>query len=592
MIYRKIWNLLGPFHRYLNRYMLGIVLRQGLLVLGGYSLVWALRLCVQSRGIPSWLFVAGLILFDAGFFGYDNRLNLFYASRVSFPLFGHLRNTSLGKVFEMPLEWHQRKNSGTLVGEVNNGVGKVVQTAEGVSRELVPAVVQTGFSLVPLLLFTPLTTPPILLALGLFLWLTVLENRKRQPYRKSRYDNYARDFGIFAESVKAVRPVVQFGQSGRLLRRYDRVQQRIIREGVEETHIGTRYGFRRNMILSVAKRVCQGIWIWEFRRGTMDPAMVMYANMLTEQLLTSFWGYAGLLERIYEGLEPTKILVKLLEETPRIAERAGAEAVSVPPQVDVQMMDVRFAYQGRGEVIRQLNLSIPEGRILGIVGRSGCGKTTIHSLLSRMFDIQDGQILIAGRDIRYWPLEQLRGLFSYVSQDAGIFFSGFSLLDTIRFTRPNATFREVVHAARCACIHDDIVRMPRKYKTRVGEGGLTLSKGQQQRIALAQALLALGDDRKILILDEFTSALDSETEQRILDNIFPYLAGRTVIIIAHRLATVRKVADQVVVLDAGRIVEQGTPEELVQQGGWYAETARLQAVAPDELPETRGLVYG
>src|SRR5205814_4123862 len=209
---------------------------------------------------------------------------------------------------------------------------------------------------------------------------------------------------------------------------------------------------------------------------------------------------------------------------------------------------------------------------------SGCGKTTLHSLLTRLFDVQLGSVEICGTDVRQWPLAQLRGTFSYVSQNGGVYLSGMPIADVLRFTRPEATFKEVVQVAKAACIHDDICRMPMKYRTRIGQNGVSLSKGQQQRVALAQALIAMIDDRKILVLDEFTSALDSETEERILRNIEPWLMGQTVIIIAHRLSTVRRLAHEIVVLDRTGIVEQGTHEELIASGGWYANMARLQAV--------------
>jgi ABC-type multidrug transport system fused ATPase/permease subunit len=140
----------------------------------------------------------------------------------------------------------------------------------------------------------------------------------------------------------------------------------------------------------------------------------------------------------------------------------------------------------------------------------------------------------------------------------------------------------VIEVAKAACIHDDIRRMPMKYRTRIGQNGVSLSKGQQQRVAPAQALIAMQGDRKILVLDEFTSALDSETEERILRNLEPWIAGQTVIIIAHRLSTVKELADEIVVLDRSGIVEQGSHEELIAQGGWYAEMARLQAVSASD----------
>jgi ABC-type multidrug transport system fused ATPase/permease subunit len=576
---RKLWALLAPFHKEFSKYITGVVVRQALLVAGGYSLVWLLRAATAHSEIPPWVFIAGLVLYDIGLLRLDLGLNTQFAKRVSYPMFGHLRSLALRKVFEMPLEWHHRQDSGVLVGKVNNGVGKVVQTAESLSRDLAPALIHTGLSLIPLLYFSRLTTPFLLIALAVFLWLTILENQSRRPFRKSRYQNYARDFGMFSECVQYMQPLVQFGQTGRMMRRYRKMQRAIIEQGVAEVAVGNRYAWKRNTLLSVTKRACQGIWIWQYRSGALDVAMVMYLNMLTEELLNSFWNYAGLLERVYDSAEAARIFVNLLSETPSISDTAWARAFPLPEQVGVEMVGVNFSYTQGSTVLRRFNLQVEPGSVVGIVGRSGSGKTTIHHLLSRMFEPQEGRILVSGTDIRSWPLKQLRGLFSTVSQNGGVFFTNVSVADAIRFARPEATFREVVQAAKCACIHEDIARMPKKYQTRIGQRGVTLSKGQQQRLALAQALVAFDERRKVLILDEFTSALDSETEGRILANLAPWIAGKTVIIIAHRLSTLRKVADRIVVLDRTGVVEDGPHAELIRQNGWYAEMAKLQAIA-------------
>jgi ATP-binding cassette subfamily B protein len=577
---RQYLAFLRPYRRDYYRYLSGVVLRQALVLAGGYSLVWALRVGIRHVSVPEWAFVAGFILFDAAYLRLDLGLNYLFSARVSYPLFGKLRTEALEKALDMPMAWHQRQSSGELVGKVNNGVGKLVQTTEGVSRELLPALIQTGLSLIPLLWVSPVTTPPLLLALGLFLWLTLLENRQRRPFAKLRYEGYNRDFGLFSESVQAIQPVVQYGQEGQVLRRYRRVQDRIIERGLEEARIGKRFGFRRNLVVTIARRACQGVWIWQYRHNALDAAMILYLNMLTEQLLASFAGYASLLERIYEGVEPARALVKLMAEKPAIAHDRAATRVRVSPEAGVRMSGVDFTYpRSKQAVLKELHLEVAPGTVLGIVGRSGCGKTTIQNLLTRLFDVQGGSVEICGEDVRNWPLDQLRGMFSHVSQNGGVFFSGTRMVDVIRFTRPEATFAEAVKAAKAACIHEDICRMPAKYKSRIGQGGLTLSKGQQQRIALAQALVAMADQRKILVLDEFTSALDSETEERILQNLGPWLEGRTVIIVAHRLSTVRKLADEIVVLDREGIAEQGTHDQLIARGGWYAEMARLQAVS-------------
>jgi ABC-type multidrug transport system fused ATPase/permease subunit len=575
---RRLSDLLRPFAGEYRRFLAGVVLRQALAVLGGYSLVCALRQALRHATVPEWAFVIALIAFDAGWQAFDLHLNYFFSAQISYPLFGSLRLRALEQVLRMPMEWHQRQSSGELVGNVNNGVGKVVQTAEGLSRELIPALIQTGFSLVPLLLFSAGTTPLLLVALSVFLWLTVLENRERRPFAKRRHQDYARDFEQFSEAVQAIQSVVQYGQEGQVLRKYRRVQQRILHAGLAEARIGNRYGFRRNLAISIAKRACQGIWIWQYRRNTMDAAMILYLNMLTEQLLGSFFGYASLIERIYEGMEPARVLVKLMGERPAIADAADVAPVEAPERIGIRISNVRFAYPRRKTpVLSDLSLTIGHGTVLGIVGRSGAGKTTIQNLLTRMFDVQGGTIEVAGRDVRHWPLDQLRGLFAHVSQNGGAFFTGMTVAETIRFTRPDAPLRDVVRAAKAACIHEDICRMPEKYRTRLGQGGATLSKGQQQRMVLAQALLSLDDERKILVLDEFTSALDSETEARILENLETWMAGRTVIIIAHRISTVRRLADEIIVLDREGIAERGTHDELLARGRWYAEMAQSQS---------------
>jgi len=573
-----VGNLLAPFRRDYARFLAGTALRQALVVLGGYSMVLVLRLCTGHAAFPIWWLIVALVVFDAAYVVLDQSLNALFARRIAFPLFGHLRTAALRKVFAMPLEWHQRETAGALIAKVNNGVGRVVQTGEAVSRELCPSLIRTSLSLVPLLIFSPVTAPLLAAALAVFGWLTILENRKRRAFRQSRHENYVRDSGIFSEYVHSVQPVVQFGQTARLLDSYQHLQRQIMDLGIEEMAVAHAYGWRKNMVLSTAKRICQALWIWQLRLGVLDAAMVMYLNMLTEELLTSFWGYAALLERIFEDLEPARILMELLNAQPAIVEAAGLLPVPVPDSVDIRLVNIHFTYTKGKRVVRDFSLAIEGGSILGIVGRSGSGKTTLHHLFSRLFEIQQGQLLVAGTDIREWPLEQLRGVFSSVPHGGGVFFSGTSILDTIRFARPEASPEEAVAAARCACIHDDIERMPASYATVLQEGGSNLSKGQQQRVALAQALLALRDDRKVLVLDEFTSHLDAETESRVLRNLRPWLAGRTVIVIAHRLATVRGIADRIVVLQDGAVVEQGSHQELVERDGWYARMARLQAV--------------
>jgi ABC-type multidrug transport system fused ATPase/permease subunit len=268
-----------------------------------------------------------------------------------------------------------------------------------------------------------------------------------------------------------------------------------------------------------------------------------------------------------------------MDERPSLLPNTELAEVPLPEHIGIELENIRFSYGTGPEVLDGLTLTVEPASVVGIVGRSGIGKTTLQQLLSRTYDIESGAIRIAGRDVRYWPLNQLRNLFATVSQNGGVFFSDTTIVDAIRFARPEARLDDVVEAATCAAIHSDILAMRDGYSTVLGPSGVQLSKGQQQRLALAQALIALRDDRKILVLDEFTSALDAHTENQILSNLRTRLAGKTVIVIAHRLSTLSKLADKLVVLDRGRVVEEGTHQELAARNLRYAELLRLQGTA-------------
>lgn len=570
--------LLRPIQGDYQRYLAGIAIRQLLLVAGGFSLVWLLRMAQPGSSHPLWALIAALLAFDIGVAALDRFLGVFFASNVSLLLFRNLRVASLEKVLAMPMEWHHANNPVELVSKLNTGAGKVMQTAETLGRELLPALIRTALSLVPLLWFSALTTPFIVLGLVAFLYQTARENKERQRYRAKRHEQYARDSGLFTECVQNVQALVQFGQTERILTQYGKLQRDIIDEATAEIQISHRFGSMRAILISAIRRISQGVWLWQFQRGSLDAAMVMYLNFLTDELIGSFGTYAGVLERVYEGVEPARTVASLLNEESQDRPCLTGESTEVPHRVALELSNVNFSYRNGAQVLRDVNLRIEPGIVLGIVGGTGIGKTTLQHLLSRVFDATGGEVVVAGRDVRDWPVRQLRSLFVSVSQNGGVMFSHNSVLETLRFGRRDATLAEVIEAARCACIHTEIERLPEGYDTLLGPGGVHLSKGQQQRIGLAQAILALRD-RKILILDEFTSALDSRTEQQIIDNLKPLLEGKTVIIIAHRLATLHKLADRIIVIERGSIVEDGSHKELVSQGARYAELVRLQSIA-------------
>lgn len=286
-------------------------------------------------------------------------------------------------------------------------------------------------------------------------------------------------------------------------------------------------------------------------------------------------GLGNLSGRVNEGLSAAERFYEVLDERPKIVDRPDAKPLALSSGA-IRFDGVGFDYagvtDGRSEAVRNFTLDVPGGATVAIVGRSGAGKSTVINLVARLFDVQTGRIVIDGQDIRDVKLASLRGAMAMVSQDVTLVDD--TIAANIRLGKLDATTEQVEHAARAAAAHDFIVAQPDGYETRIGAGGSRLSGGQRQRIALARAILK---DAPILLLDEATSALDSESERLVQDALARFTEGRTTLVIAHRLATVRE-ADLICVMDAGTIVEQGTHDELVVAGGVYADLCRHQFV--------------
>jgi ATP-binding cassette subfamily B protein len=283
-------------------------------------------------------------------------------------------------------------------------------------------------------------------------------------------------------------------------------------------------------------------------------------------------------------------LVDLTQQVARLEEAIGALLVphDLPDRADARPLlrgrgqvafdQVRFSYPGRAPVLDKLNLVIEPGQRVGLVGASGAGKSTVLALLQRFYDIQGGRVLLDGQDISRITQQSLREMVAVVPQDISMFHR--TVLENIRYARPEASEEDVLAAATMARCRDFIEDLPEGFNTLVGDRGVKLSGGQRQRLAIARALLK---DAPILLLDEATSALDSESEQAIQVALDELMRGRTVIAIAHRLSTLRNF-DRIVVMDAGQVIDDGSPFELAHRPGPYRDLLRKQMQVVDELP--------
>jgi ATP-binding cassette subfamily B protein len=492
----------------------------------------------------------------------------FVLAWVSERVAGDLRNATYTHLHRLSMEYFGGKRTGDLISRVGSDTDRICFFLSIYLLDFGSDILMLLMTAGILLSINPTLAVVTLAPLPVIVWLVhQVRNRLRRGFQIATRA-WSDMTSVLADTIPGIRVVKAFAQEQREIERFRRANDRVL---CANDRVNTLWSFFGPVITLLTDAGLLVIWAF--------GAWLVFRHQITVGVLTAFVAYIG---RFYTRLDSMSRMAAAIQRAAASAQRLLSildQVPSVPEPIhpvypgrlrgEIEFRGVGFRYGNRA-VLGQINLAIKPGEMIGLVGPSGSGKTTLVNLACRFYDVTEGAVLVDGVDVRSFPVADYRRNIGLVLQEPFLFFG--TIAENIAYGRPDATREEIIAAARAAHAHEFILRLPDSYDSMVGERGQSLSGGERQRISIARALLI---DPRILILDEATSSVDTETEREIqvaLDNL---IRGRTTIAIAHRLSTLRS-ANRLVVLDRGHIVETGTHDSLMETSGLYARLYRAQ----------------
>ncbi len=501
-----------------------------------------------------------------------NYIQTYWLSATGERAVAGLRRELFGKLLSMPPAFFADRRTGELTSRLGADIGLLQgvmghQVAE-ISRQFLALVggIVVLTLMEPRLMLTALAVVPVVIGSAVFFGMRL------KKISTSVQDQVANATAQAEEAFSQIRVVQGFAQEGAERERYGARIAKVIERALQRAHV--RAMFFGVLTITTFGAITAVVWqggVMVLNNDLTAGGLVAFM-LYTVTIAAAIGALATAFSAFQEAIGAAERVFELLETDAGISDPPSPTELHRPVLGEVELRDVVFRYRPDvgAPVLDGLSLRIAPGEVVAVVGASGAGKTTISSLLTRFWDVDEGSVRLDGIDVRELRLHDLRRVVGTVPQDPALFAG--SVRDNIAYARPDATDKAVVAAAEVANAHEFITKLPLGYDTIVGERGIKLSGGQRQRIAIARAVLK---NPAVLVLDEATSALDNESERLVEAALERLLVGRTTLIIAHRLSTVQR-ADRLVVIDGGRIVEEGTHAELLKHGGIYARLFQMQ----------------
>lgn len=486
-----------------------------------------------------------------------------------------LRYLLYDKLQHLSFAFHDREHTGDLMSKATADVEQIRRFVNlGLVRSLDVAIRLLAITTILGFLHWRLALLSLVFV-PLSVWQSTVVLRRLRAMSLRVQELMGESVTILQENLVGIHVVKAFAAEEHEKQKYDRKAQVLRQHAVQSERLQETNSAWMSLYFTCTLGIILWFGGWEVLRGHLTAGgltqFILYMNQLTFPVRQA----ARVIESLSRAMSSGQRLFEVLDAQSPVVEKPQAEVMQ-RARGEVSLQDVSFAYNKHVPALQHITLAAAPGQMIALLGAPGSGKSTLVSLLSRFYDVTAGQICMDGQDIRNFTLHSLRRHVGIVQQDVFLFSA--TIRDNIAYGATDATVEDVIRAATIAQLHDQIMRFPQGYDTWVGERGVTLSGGQRQRLAIARTILL---DPPILVLDDSTSSVDVETEQRIHQAMVAVMQGRTTFVIAHRLSTVRQ-ADLIVVLQDGAIAEQGTHAELMAQHGLYQEIYELQLRPQEE----------